>query len=154
MSVLSFLKAIGHETVKIVDLIIRGEQAAAPFVVSLDPALRPFFDVAGVVIGVIQKVEAEFAVVGQAANGPAKLQAAIAAAGGSIDAWIKAQLPGGAKIQDAANYVASKQDLVNALVKMLNSYAPTQGVGNIVATADAVIAAAAVKAAVPAPAQP
>jgi hypothetical protein len=142
-----FLKSFGAGVKKVVDAAMSIEQKAAPFVIMADPALAPVVDIANRVVAMIKTAEGTYAAVGQQANGPAKLQAVVAAISTDFDAWINLQLPGGATLQDAENYAASKANFVNSVVEALNSFAATQSVGVMVSTGEALIAASAAKAA-------
>jgi hypothetical protein len=153
MSVGLFLKSVGSAVVKVANKVIGVEQKAEPFVETMLPQTVPFFSIADRAITLIKTAEGSYAAVGQAANGPAKLAAVESAISQDFDAWIKLQLPGDVKLQDAENYAASKKGFINSLVQALNSFTATQQVGAAVATGEALIAASAAKAAV-APAAP
>lgn len=142
----SFLKSVGSVTLKVIDKIIDVEQKIEPGVVQAFPVTAAGFGIADQIIKWIKQAEANFAATGQAANGPAKLNAVVAAASQSFDAWITGQLPGDVKLQDAANYLAGKQTIVNGFVQVLNSFTATQEAGAAVATGETIIAAAAAKA--------
>jgi hypothetical protein len=150
-SFVSFLKSFGAGVKKVVDAAMSIEQKAAPFLAAAVPELAPEIDIANRVVTMIKTAEGTYAAVGQQANGPAKLQAVVSAIGTDFDAWISLQLPGGATLQDAENYAASKSDFVNSVVRALNSFAVTQSAGVVVSTGEALIAASAAKAAAAAP---
>jgi hypothetical protein len=152
-SFVSFLKSFGAGVKKVVDTAMSIEQKAAPFLAVAVPTLAPEIDIANRVVTMIKTAEGTYTAVGQQANGPAKLQAVVGAISTDFDAWINLQLPGGATLQDAENYAASKSDFVNSVVKALNSFSATQQVGTVVSTGEALIAASAAKAAAVVPAK-
>lgn len=146
----SALKTIGKFALKIVDTAITVEQKVAPVAAVLLPQFAPEIDLANRAAGWIKFTEQSFAAVGKQANGPAKLQAVVEAVSADYDAFIKAQLPGGSVLQDAESFAASKADYVNSIVKGMNAFSIPAG--SVVASAEALIVAAAAKAApTPAP---
>jgi len=134
MSALSFLKSVGSVVVKIVNKVIGIEQTVEPFVETMLPQSIPFFSIADRAIALIKTAEGSYAAVESAISQ-------------DFDAWIKLQLPGDVKLQDAENYMASKKGFINSLVQALNSFTATQQIGAAVATGEALIAASAAKAA-------
>jgi hypothetical protein len=143
----SFLRSVGGVVVKVVNIAIGVEQKAEPFVEAALPQTIPIFSIADRAIALIKTAEGSYAAVGQAANGPAKLAAVESAISQDFDAWIRLQLPGDVKLQDAENYAASKKGFINSLVQALNSFSATQQIGAAVATGEALIAASAANAA-------
>lgn len=145
----SFLKSVGTVTLKVLDKGIQIFQKVEPGLQQAFPGATPFLAIADQIVAWIKQTEANFAAVGQTSNGPAKLNAVVAAMSTSFDQWIQSQLPGDVKLQDAANYLAGKQAIVNGFVQVLNSFSATQEAGAAVATGETIIAAAAAKAAAP-----
>jgi hypothetical protein len=141
----SALKTIGKDFLKVVNFGVTIEQKAAPVAAALFPQFAPEIDLANKTAAWIKLTEQSFAAAGQQSNGPAKLDAMVAAISADYDAFIKAQLPGSAVLQDAESFAASKADYVNSIVKGIDAFSVPAG--STVATAEALIVASAVKAA-------
>jgi hypothetical protein len=120
----SWLKKFGLDIEKAVGIIGKD---AIPVVDALgtafeivDPALTPLVTVGESLVSKIaqqaQITEAVFAAVGQASNGPAKLQAVINGVQPEVQAWVLAAFPGAAKLSSV-----QIAPLVNAVVALLNS---------------------------------
>lgn len=119
----SWLKKFGQDILKVLGFIgkeaVPIAQAAGSVISVLDPALAPLITVAESLVSKIATqasvTEAAFTAVGQASNGPAKLQAVLDAIGPEMDGWVAAAFPGAKQISSAA-----KAGLVNAVVAILN----------------------------------
>jgi hypothetical protein len=146
----SVLKTIGKGALKVLDFTMTVEQKVAPVAKVFLPQFGAEIDLATKTANWIKFTEQSFTVVGQQTNGPAKLQAMVAAISSDYDAFIQAQLPGGSVLADAESYAASKADYVNALVKGINAFSTKAGA--VVASGETLIVAAAAKAAAVAPA--
>jgi hypothetical protein len=144
----SWLKKFGQEVVKVVDFVAGKAapiaQAAGSVVSALLPQFAPEISIAENLVSSIAKqaqvTEATFAQIGQASNGPAKLQAVLSSVGPQIDQWVANSFPGA-----AAASATVKAGLVNAVVAVLNDVDPNLALA--APTPTAVSAAAAVKAA-------
>lgn len=144
----SWLKKFGQEVVKVVEFVAGKAapiaQAAGGVVSTLLPQFAPEISVAENLVSSIAKqaqvTEATFAQVGQASNGPAKLQAVLSSVGPEIDQWVANSFPGAATASATV-----KAGLVNAVVAVLNDVDPNLALA--APTPTAVSAASAVKAA-------
>lgn len=158
----SWLKKFGQEVAKVVGFLAKDavavEHVALPVADAVLPMFAPEINLAGGIFdkiaGLAQINEAAFAAVGQASNGPAKLSAVLGAVNQDLDAWVADHFPGSSAIEKGEMYVASKTDLVNAVVKFLNGVDASAAAVNPTATAIAAASAAraAVNALQPAPA--
>lgn len=150
----SWLKRFGQEVVKVIGFIAKDavsiEKVAVPVAETLLPMFAPEINLAAGIFdkiaGLAQINEAAFAAVGQASNGPAKLNSVLTAVNQDLDAWVADHFPGAGAIQKGEAYIASKTDLVNAVVKFLNGV--DASAANVKPTATAIAAASAAKAAV------
>jgi hypothetical protein len=150
----SWLKRFGHEVLVILGVVAKDvaplEKIAVPVAEALLPAFAPAIAAgAGIfekLLEMITTVEGTFAAVGQASNGPAKLQAVLAGIGPILDDYVQYHFPGSAAILKAEAYLASKTGLVNAVVAFLNNL--EAGMVAAVPGSSAVAAAAAAQAAV------
>jgi hypothetical protein len=142
----SWLKKFGQDIEKVVGIIAKDAQpvaaAAGLAIEAVDPALAPLVTVGENLVSKIaqqaQITEAVFASVGQASNGPAKLQAVLNAVGPEVQAWVTSAFPGAAALS-----TANLTQLVNAVVAILNSVD-----GNLALTPPTTTAIAAASAAV------
>lgn len=145
----SWLKKLGHAIGVALGFIAKEavpvSEAIGAVVGILNPAAMPLILAAESIVSKIASqaavTEAAFTAVGQASNGPAKLQAVLNSVGPEVDAWVTNSFPGAAK---ASSLV--KQGLINAVVALLNEVD-----GNLALTAPpagAIAAASAAKAAV------
>jgi hypothetical protein len=139
----SVLKQVGLDAEKALAEIQKGEKVIEPVVEALVPGSVGVFGVADQVFSVVDLAEKDFALAGQASNGPAKLQAVDTAVGATIDAWIKAKLPASSKIVDAAGYLASRQSLISSIVGMTNAFSAPSEVTTTALSVEQVIAASA-----------
>ena len=128
----SWLKRFGQEVLKVIGIVGKDAQAAEPVIVPLAETLFPaeapliaagasWFDKA---MNLIKINEAAFAAVGQASNGPAKLDAVAQGVEQDVDAWVQGHFPGSASIQKLEGYAAARKDLItgytNSAVKFAN----------------------------------
>lgn len=95
-------------------------QAAGTIISIIDPVLAPEISFAENLVSKIAQqalvTESTFVAVGQASNGPAKLQAVIDSIGPEVDQWVVNSFPGAAKVSTEV-----KAGLVNAVVALLNA---------------------------------
>jgi len=121
-----------------------------PVADTLLPMFAPEINLAGGIFdkiaGLAQINEAAFAAVGQASNSSGKLNAVLSAVNQDMDAWVADHFPGAGAIQKGELYVASKTELVNAVVKFLNGV--DASAASVQPTAVAIAAASAARAAV------
>jgi hypothetical protein len=145
----SWLKKLGHAVGVALGFIAKEavpiSGAVGAVVGILDPAAMPLILAGESLVSKIASqaaiTEAAFTAVGQASNGPAKLQAVLNSVGPEVDQWITNSFPGAGKAS-----TLTKQGLVNAVVALLNEVD-----GNLALTAPpagAVAAASAAAAAV------
>lgn len=121
----SWLKKFGQDILKVLGIVKTVETVAEPVVEALLPASIPVFSIFDEIMQIVQMGEATYAAVGLAANGPAKLAAALPGVQALLDQWVKDHLPGSAQILTAETYVAAKAAnataYINAAVAFLNS---------------------------------
>ena len=145
----SWLSKFGQDVLKVLGIAQKVETAAEPVIEALVPASIPAFAIFDKIIQIVMLGESTFAAVGMAANGPAKLSAALPGVEALLDQWVQDNLPGSADILKAQSYLASKTAnataYINAAVAFLNSLPPA---AQTAVTSPAVAAAAAAKAAV------
>jgi hypothetical protein len=145
----SWLKKLGHAIGVALGFIAKEavpvSEAVGAVVGILDPAAQPLILAAESIVSKIAAqaavTESAFTAVGQASNGPAKLQAVVNSISPEVDQWVTNSFPGAAK---ASTLV--KQGLVNSVVALLNEVD-----GNLALTAPpagAIAAASAAQAAV------
>jgi len=142
----SWLKKFGQDIEKVVGIVAKDSlpvaEAAGTAIEIVDPALTPLVTVGESLVSKIaqqaQITEAVFAAVGQASNGPAKLQAVLNAVQPEVQAWITAAFPGAGTLTQV-----QIAPLVNAVVALLNSID-----GNLALTPPTTTAIAAASAAV------
>lgn len=157
----SWLTRFGQAVAKILGIAAKGVSAAEPIVdkvaVPLAEVLLPQFTPeiqmaaswAGKAFNLILLNESTFQAVGQASNGPAKLQAVLDGIGADFDAWVTGSFPGGAELMKEETFISAKAayltNYVNETVAFLNKF---QGSTTVQPTASAVAAASAAAAAV------
>lgn len=148
----SWLKKFGHAVGVALGFIAKEavpvSQALGAVVSILDPAAAPLILAAESIVSKIAAqaavTEAAFTAVGQAANGPAKLQAVVNAVQPEVNAWVLNSFPGAAKASSL-----TMQGLVNAVVALLNEVdgnlaltAPSPAALSAASAAQAAVAAA------------
>ena len=142
----SWLKKFGHAVGVALGFIAKEavpvSQAIGAVVGILDPAAQPLILAAENIVSKIAAqaaiTEAAFTAVGQATNGPAKLQAVVDAITPEVNQWVLNSFPGASKAS-----TLTKQGLVNAVVALLNEVD-----GNLALTAPSSAALGAASAAV------
>ena len=149
----SFLKQAGLDAVKVLGMAEKGEKIIKPYVIAALPASTVAFNIADEIFAISHVVEKDFALVNQASNGPAKVDAAVLAGGDLIDQWIQSKLPGSSKLVDAEKYLASKKNFASAIVDMENCYSAPAEVTAATLSIEQIIAAQAAKAAAAVPAK-
>lgn len=150
----SWLKKFGHAVGVALGVIAKDaepvEKAAVQVAEFVAPQYTPLIQAADGIfekgLNEVKLVEGTFTAVGQASNGPAKLQAVLSSLGPEIDAYTEANFPGSAQIIRGEAYIASKSTLINAFVAYLNSI--NANMAPAAATVQAIAAASAAQAAV------
>lgn len=150
----SWLKKFGQEVAKIIGVVGKDALPIEQKVVPIAEALLPQFTLEIIAadgifekaVEMVQNTEASFAAVGQASNGPAKLQVVLSMIGSDIDLWVKDKFAGSPGIVSGEKYLASKTGLVNSIVAFLNGIDGSST--NVIPSYASVAAAAAAQAAV------
>jgi hypothetical protein len=145
----SWLKKLGQDVLKVIGVVQKDEPAVQSVVEALVPASAPVFAIFDEIVQIVVLGESTFAAVGLAANGPAKLAAALPGVEALLDQWVSDNLPGSSAILSAESYVAARTAnataYINAVVAFLNSLPASS---QTAVTSGAVAAASAAKAAV------
>ena len=145
----SWLKKLGQDVLKALGIAGQAEKAAEPIVEALVPASAPIFGILDIIFPIVATTEQAFAAVGQALNGPAKLQAALGGVESAIDQWTVANLPGSAAILATDAYIQARLVAATAYVNATVAFANALPVNPATAVTSAGVAAgAAAKAAV------
>src|SRR6202790_135230 len=145
----SWLSRFGHQGGGILGVVAKGalpiEKIAAGTATALLPQFAPEIayadNLATRILQQVATVEGAFVVIGQANNGPAKLQAVINGTQASIDAWVQNNFKGAAALSQA-----TRAGLVNAFVAVANEIDPALAL--VTVPPSAVAAGAAAQAAV------
>lgn len=118
---MSWLSKFGHLFKLIFANAVKVEKAVEPYIEAVVPATVPAFHVFDYAVEIIKDVEAAFAAAGVVQGGAAKLAAALPSIGLALDAYTKAKFPGSDQVLKTEAYLASKTELINAVVAYLNA---------------------------------
>jgi hypothetical protein len=142
----SWLKKLGQGFVKVFGIVAGIEKVAEVPLEALVPATIPGFAIFDKVASLVGIAETNAALVGQASNGPAKLQAVLTTTGQLLDQYVQDNFPGSADILKSETYIQGKvgvaTQFVNTVVAFLNSL-EVPATGGVVAPAVSAAAQAA-----------
>ena len=143
---ISWLKKLGLDILKVLNIISPLEKVAEPIVEAFLPASAVGFNLFDFLVGQITNVEAGYAAITSAPTGIAKFQTVLPIVESALDQWVQANMPGSAEILKADSYLQSKvtvaTNLANTIVQFLNSLPVAAGT---VASPAAVSTAAVIK---------
>lgn len=146
----SWLKKLGQDFVKVFGIVAGVEKVAEVPIEALLPVTIPGFAIFDKVAALVGIAETNAALVGQATNGPAKLESILTTVGQLLDGYVQDNFPGSAQILASEQYLAGKTavatQLINTVVAFLNNL-PQQGSSTSTTVSAAAAAAAQMSAA-------
>src|SRR5271165_2155167 len=121
----SWLKKLGLDILKVLNIISPLEKVAEPIVEAFLPITTIGFNLFDYLVGQAVNVEAGYAAITSAPTGVAKFNTLLPIASAALDQWVQVNMPGSAEILKADSYIQAKTiwatNEVNNVVAFLNS---------------------------------